>query len=80
MVKILEQPENQKSAMMDGSDEGQSVGSSLAYVTYRKIGSCNTTLLGHPEAVGMERRKNGPNGGHWEYTGRWPRRQNGNPG
>jgi hypothetical protein len=27
MVKILEQPENQKSAMMDSSHEGQSVGS-----------------------------------------------------
>src|SRR5215471_17903496 len=28
MVKILEQPENQKSAMMNSSHEGQSVGSS----------------------------------------------------
>jgi hypothetical protein len=33
MVKILERPENQKSAMMNSSHEGQSVGSS--------IGVCN---------------------------------------
>jgi hypothetical protein len=51
MVKILEQPENQKSAMMDSSHEWQSVGSSSGVT-----GLVNQELLLQNEYLAAENR------------------------
>jgi hypothetical protein len=52
MVKILEQLENQKSAMMDSSHEGQSVGSSTGVCN----GVVNQALLLQNEYLAAENR------------------------